>query len=627
MVDFYFRKSRLPVDTRRASTLRNSSATKTSARKRSCSGDTATERSNMMRRYGSANSLNNMNTPQRFMMTPGDATPLMSLRRSTMMSTDRGRRENNENCARIMEILQRDGEFFGQLNLMAGLKSMTAKQFLQIITYFMHMIGGKAATSNKEYQADPLNGILKFLKMLNCPYMVTKSAMKTPNAPHTFDQLVTLMMWLAEFAGDDDSELVPDEIYLQDEKLPSLELTATFSREIETGFILWNKQNDDEFGKVQDQLVDAFIMAKTNGHAKSVGELERATAASKQRIEQLDKMPCTLANEKQYEAMESQYLKYEEIEHNLKQNIVEKRDLLAAVELKWTDSNEVVLRKETHIKEIQMQIDTQTKSIGEYKQLLDRLAILNISIDERKAEIETIKELNTANEVRSARLLNQKLKSVADYNVHMMNVCQLVNRCQIGLKVDPNRISLDCQATLATLKTIRHEINQINSAASKRRAFIDIEEEKLSNHVELLQQKEQNNNAQLNEHRAEMKKLAKQLKTIEMNKLSANEMNEKRIAELESKLKRLQVDLASGRQIIAELETKRQLLEQESAEQLNSFEAKAMELLRQKQELVDSLDEGIEMINQYERLLGMADLSEQFNGITTSTQENDKDER
>lgn len=600
------------------------SATKASAIKRSRSGDAGTERPSMMRRYNSANNLNIMNTPQRFMMTPGDATPLMSLRRSTMISADRGRRENHENCVRILEILQRDAEFFVQLNLHAGLKSMTAKQFLQIITYFMQMIGGKLATSNKEYQTDPLNGILKFLKTLNCPYMVTKSAMKTPNAPHTFDQLVTLMMWLAEFAGIDDTELVPDESYLRDEELPNIEMTATFSREMETGFGLWNKQNDDEFGQLQDRLVDAFIMAKTNGHVKSVAELEQATETSKQTIEQLSKTPCTVANEQQFEAMQSQYLKYEEIEHNLNRTIVRKCDQLAAIELKWNDRNEVVHRKETRIANIQKKIDVQTKNITEFKQLLEKLTILRVSLDERKTEIKTVQDLNTANEIRSARLLSQKSKAVIDYNVHIMTMCQLVNRCNIGLTVDPNKLSLDCQSSLATVKTIRCHLNQINSAAAKRKATIDIEFEKLSDYMDLLRQQEKNEKNRLHVYRSEMKKIEKQLKTIEMNKLSANEMHGKKMVESEMKLKRLQSDLGCEHNIVAELKANTQTLRRQNEELLNGCETKALELLQQKQELIDRLDNGIELVNQYDRLLGNGDLNEQFNAITTtSSRENE----
>lgn len=583
--------------------LRNSSATKSSASKRSRSGETAAERPSMLRRYGSANSLNIINTPQRFLMTPSDATPLMSLRRTTMMSTDRGRRENHENCVRILEILQRDGEFFAQLNLQAGLKSMTAKQFLQIIAYFMHMIGGKAATSNKEYLADPLNGILKFLKMLACPYMVTKSAMKTPNAPHTFDQLVTLMMWLGEFAGNDDSELVPDESFLRDDELPNLELTATISREVEIGFGLWNKQNDDEFGQLQDRLVDAFIMAKTGNHVKSVMELNGATEASKQRIEQLNKTPCALANEQQFEAMESQYLKYEEIEHNLKQNVVRKRDQLAAIELKWNDRNETVQRKENHIKNVQMKIEAQSKSIGDMKRLLDDLNVLQVSIEERRAEIETINGLNTANEVRSARLMSQKSKAVADYNVHIINVCRLVNSCGVGSNIDPNELSLDCQSSLKAIKKVRSKIDQISFNAANRRAAVEIELQTLSNQFDLLRQRQQNDNNRLNLYRTEMEKITRQLKAIEMDKLNANETQCKRIPEMELKQKRLQSSFRSAHKIIAELEEQVQMLRRENEELLNKYQAEAMELLEKKRELIDRLDEGIEMIDQFDRLL------------------------
>lgn len=607
--------------------LRNSSATKSSTGKRSRSGEAAAERPSMLRRYGSASSLNMINTPQRFMMTPSDATPLMSLRRTTMMSTDRGRRENHGNCVRIMEILERDSEFFAQLNLQAGLKSMTAKQFLQIITYFMHMIGGKTATTNKEYLADPLNGILKFLKLLACPYMVTKSAMKTPNAPHTFDQLVTLMMWLAEFAGIDDNELVPDESYLRDEELPNRELTATICREVEIGFGLWNKQNDDEFGQLQDRLVDAFIMAKTNNHVTSVKELNVATEASKQRIEQLNKTPSALANEQQFEAMESQYLKYEEIEHHLKQNVVRKRDQLAAIELKWNDRNETVQRKETHIKNVQMKIEAQSKNIGELKRLLDDLNVVQVSIEERKAEIEKIHGLSTANEVRSARLMSQKSKAVADYNVHVINVCRLVNCCAIGLNIDPNELSLDCQASLEGMKAIRHKINQISFAAANRRAAIEIELQKLSINVDLLRQQQQNDNNRLNLCRNEMEKITRQLKAIDMNKLNANETQCKKIADIESKLKRLQSNFRSGQKILDDIEEQVQMVRRKNGELLNKYEVEAMELLQKKQELIERLDEGIGMVDQFENQLAMCDLSDQFTGINTSSQGSVSDEQ
>lgn len=570
----------------------------------------------MMRRYGSANSLNALHTPQRFLMTPiGDATPMKSLRRSAMMSTDRGRRENHENCLRIMDVLQRDGNFFTQLNLVAGLKSMTARQFLQIITYFMQMIGGKTATTNKAFQADPLSGILTFLKSINCPYMVTKSAMKTPNAPHTFDQLVTLMLWLAEFAGDDDNESMPDDGFLRDDELPNQVMTATFSREMKTGFGLWNKQSDDEFRQLQDRIVDAFIMAKTNGNVKSVVELNSATDASKQRIQQLSKMPSGLANEQEFEAMQSQYLKYEEIEHNLKQKILLSSDHMAAIELKWKDRDDDVQRRKTHINTMQTKIDSQSKNVTEFKQLLEKLSLLLVSIDELKAEIETIQGINKTNEIRSARLLKEKSNAIAKCNVHMMRVCQLVNRCNVNIDVNPNELSLNCQSSLATVKSIRDKIHEIFVAVANRRTVIDIELNNLINEVDALRQQEKNASDRLQMHRTEMEKIMQQLTKIKRKKLSMEETRARTCAELEKQLQQGQSDLRSADEIVVELNKKILAMRQQNEELMNSCEAKAMEMIQQKQEIINRLDESIALVDQCSARLGTVDPNEKRNEL------------
>lgn len=195
---FCNRKSNLPLSKNRLSnvaqtaTLSRASHVPPSSATRSSSGtrqsrDMIGRSSVGLRRYGSDNYLN---TPNRFstMSTPlHGRSPAV---RHSVMPPDSSRKSKHENILKLQEILQRDEAFYADLNLKNGcLKSMTVNQFYMIMRRFVRLICGKDLETFMT-GGDPINGILNFMVQVEYPFAVNKSMLKTPNAPHTFDQIV-----------------------------------------------------------------------------------------------------------------------------------------------------------------------------------------------------------------------------------------------------------------------------------------------------------------------------------------------------------------------------------------------------------------------------------------------------
>jgi hypothetical protein len=81
-----------------------------------------------------------------------------------------------------------------------GIKSMSTKQFVVVIIHFIKLIAGNRCHIAAENYVDSVSAALADLEY---PYTVNKSWLKTPNAPHSYNQLVVLFSWLLGFVQEE----------------------------------------------------------------------------------------------------------------------------------------------------------------------------------------------------------------------------------------------------------------------------------------------------------------------------------------------------------------------------------------------------------------------------------------
>lgn len=407
-----------------------SSATRSSSATR-LSRDTIGRSSTCLRRYGSDNYLN---TPNRFSTM---STPLSTRGRSPAVRhsvmPDSSRKSKHGNILKVQEILERDEAFYADLNLKNGcLKSMTVNQFYMIMRRFVRLICGKELETFIT-GGDPINGILNFMDQVQYPFAVSKSMLKTPNAPHTFDQIVVMLLWLGSVSSVStvaaDDSLVEKYLFVKDEQFPNEEYTAMFSKAIQEGYLLWNIESD-EHSTFIDRLTDQLLAAKLNHKVESAAELQALTENLDRKSQEMANNPVQLNNLHQFEQLESKYVEYETIEHELVNQLNEKRDRLAAVQVNWKDKRTKVQQSQSNIQALANQIQQQKHNIVEYKQLAEQMSLLKIAVNTVQNEIKLFRDEESNQQILRARLLKKVSEAIITINDRGVQVVKLLNNSQ-----------------------------------------------------------------------------------------------------------------------------------------------------------------------------------------------------
>lgn len=211
--------------------------------------------------------------------------PASAGRHTMAANVEQARKATVEKAHHVIETLHRH-EFQIRLNPVNGLKSMTAKQFVEIIQFFRHKITGKNPLPNdRQSNAEP--ELLAFIQKLAYPVTVAKSWFKTPTAPHAYADCVALLAWLADFMPEPNE--FDDATYpmAADAALPNAEYTHHFSAGAYRAFPLWSKGDDDGFAAIVEPLIDANVADRMDGRVNGGAELDRLTRELRRANERL----------------------------------------------------------------------------------------------------------------------------------------------------------------------------------------------------------------------------------------------------------------------------------------------------------------------------------------------------
>lgn len=506
------------------------------------------------------------------------------------------RQTRNENMSKVQEYIQRDANFYGDLNLRNDcLKSMTAAQFYAIINHFARLITGKKVDAFIQ-GTDPLEGILEFMRQLNYPYTVNKSMLKTPNAPHTFDNVVMMLRWLGDIceipylAADD--TIIDAFLLTQDKCLPNAEYTAEFSKAIQCGYSLWNNESD-EHAALMDGLVDKLIYTKLDGKVSTMAELNELTEQLDIKSNELRSHPVRLQNVHQYEQLESKYIEYETKEHNLLDQIEELRDRLAAITVNWSDKRDQVKQVHNQMAKLVHEIQHQPHSIDEYKKLSQKMNTLKMAIGTVQAEIKAIESDEANQQISRARLLKKRSEAIATMNERLVQIVKLLQSSPLKIDdhIDFGKLHLPPNPTVRQVESVDSKLSQI---------LRQVKIEKIKMRMELDQ-----TNLVLTTRKSESKLLAKdyeyaqkkykekcfELGVNEKKSMMNNKKNENCARKLSEQANGSKSELDELKQQIDEANHKKIQLEKENVRYLEDGEAIAAEIIQEKQRMVQRLNE------------------------------------
>lgn len=551
-----------------------------------------------MRRYGSDNYLN---TPSRFstLSTPVGRSPAAV--RHSVMPPDSTRKAKHENVLKVQEILQRDEAFYAELNLKNGLKSMTINQFYMIMKHFVRL------TSGKELEAyivngDPHQGILNFMAQAEYPFTVNKSMLKTPNAPHTFDQVIVMLLWLGSVSSvssvADDEQLVNQFLYTKDENFPNEEYTAMFSKGVQEGYLLWNNESE-QHSTFLDHLTNGLIAEKLNHKVSSAAELQILTENLETKSKELADNPVQLNNIHQFEQLESKYIEYETKEHDLMKQIREMRDRLAAIRVNWNDKRLKVQQSQTKLNELANQIKNQEHSIGDYKKLAEEISTLKAGVGSVQTEIKLIRDEESNQQITRARLLKKVSESIAQINERGMQIVKLLNNTQLSIsEQDMNKLHLPASPSVQQVQKVDEMLSYMFSAVNIQKHKLQLELDQIIRKLYAIRTETESLTKELEMAQKKYDKTVFENKVLEKTSTMKNKKSENCTRKLSKQVEDAKLKLKTLKSDIVAANARKCQLEGENAKIMAEGESQAMQIIGEKQRLANQMDELEKMVDQ-----------------------------
>lgn len=587
------------------SALRSSSATRlsTNTAGRSSSGVG-------LRRYGSEGYLC---TPNRYTLS----TPMRGRSpavRHSMMPMDSSRKSKHENILKLQEILKRDAAFYGDLNLKNGcLKSMTVNQFHMIMDHFIRLIcGKKLVTFIKKEDPNPIAGIQNFLEQVQYPFTISKSMLKTPNAPHTFDQIVSMLLWLGDISSVStvaaDDELIHQFLLTRDEQFPGEEYTATFSKAMQDGYKLWDKDNFEHDILIK-RLIDDLIAAKLDNKVTSVAELHALTENLKMKSKQLMDNPVQLNNIQQFEQLESKYIEYETMENDLLNQLREKQDRLAAVNVLWNDKRAKMQQTQARIQELSTQIQEQKYNIIDYKKLTEQITMLKTAITSLENEKRLIEEEVSNQQITHALLMKNVSKAITEINNRSMQIIKMLNnsRSITVNECDLDKLNLPATPSLQQVEQVYQLLSHVYSVIEVQKHNSKIELDQATKKLNILQHESTALSEQFESTQKNYENLLNEHKILEKKYALKSRKNENSTRDLSKQAQNAEEKLQSLENEIILAHAKEEELMEKNAKFMTDGEAHAIKIIMEKQRLADQLDDLDRMLDT--RLEGLSFLN------------------
>lgn len=304
------------------------------------------------------------------------ATPLRTPQPRSSSATghqgtvEKERKTLQQQANTIIERLQSHPAFTADL-LPTGLKPITTKQFVSIVSFFMKSVIGNAR-GNRLANINT-DDIAQWLTQIHYPHLQSRSWLKTPNVPHAFTHLVDLMQWLSHYIALDSEDHYPtfrkNEYYIRDH------MSNSFLEVVRETFILWNNNKDeDQQQRNQDRLINECVHRRIG--VASGKEASRETKKITSEISKLLKERQGVCP-KQRSLLDSQQAKQQKLQQDEQKctNILqEKQQVLQQIQSEFEICEKYQQQLQASKSQLNAQIKQQSMSKDEFNALLELCA-------------------------------------------------------------------------------------------------------------------------------------------------------------------------------------------------------------------------------------------------------------
>lgn len=450
------------------------------------------------------------------------------------------------------------------------------------------------------------------------PFAVNKSMLKTPNAPHTFDQIVVMLLWLGSVSSVSsvaaDDSLLENYLFVKDEQFPNEEYTSMFSKAIQDGYLLWNSESD-EHSTFIDRLTDGLIAAKLNHKVESAAELKELTKNLEMKSKELADNPVKLNNVHHFEQLESKYVEYETMEHDLENQLRDKRDRLAAVKVNWNDKRAKVQQSQSKIQALATKIQQQKHGIADYKKLAEQMSLMKTAVGAVQNEIKLIRDEESIQQITRARLIKKVSEAITKINERGMQIIKALNNTQfkfgekelnmLHLPTSPsvqvigaadyfkihNILKLFFFVLFQQVQDVEQTLSHIFSVVKMQKHKTQIEVDKHKSKLNILKAESDALTKEFQKIQKKYEKVSSDNEMLEKKSAMKNKKNENCTRKLAKQADEAKIKLDMLKIEISAAHAKEKQLEEENVKLLEKGEAQAMKIIAEKQALVNQLGE------------------------------------
>ncbi|XP_001688950.2 uncharacterized protein LOC5667047 [Anopheles gambiae] len=454
-----------------------------------------------------------------------------------------------------------------------NIKTMSMKQFLIIVAHLLRQIGGHRYKIGTNFIED----IIKAITELQCPFTVSKSMLKTPSAPHSIQQVVTMLTWLVQLAPVPVTDWAPN--YQHVAEFPTPEYTQFFFQSATESFHLWNLKREEEFEAQVERMVDQLVAAKTGGLSQE---------QVRQRTEQIRQQLEAISVDRSSGQMREQ--NFDEVQRE----VVEKQRIVKQLteETKQLDrqferqQQEYYLRQdqyydcESAIQRVKEQLARQQMTAKERDELQAEIAHDRNVVAAKRNAIACLDGESSDYQITLSRLIKQKINLISELNTKLYNFS---NAIKPDIEFTPIELSLTCSnypelertllaleqqltAVFAEYQALQQRLSQqkvrLEQHVSDEQLTIEPLETKIAKQTERLQQLQQRRETVVRELVA-LAERANERGTLEQRTKELDQRIEQAMEQMESNRKAI-VKLTYDKQQLMEdgLERCRQALEE-----------------------------------------------------------------
>lgn len=366
-----------------------------------------------------SSSVSNARTPQR---TPNHTTPSKMSQQFTgekQRAVINDKRWIQEQVVRITEYLKNvecgiNTDFLHR----GGLKTMSMKQFIGLVDYFLKFIAGNKFKVGSNH----VESITKILNQIDYPYTVNKSWLKTPTAPHAFGNAVMLFSFFMEFIPPPDNEEVFKKGHLlASEEFPDTEFALKLYNMAEEGFSLWNNQKNDEFEKLQKLTLDELICKKISLPSADVVDEEIKNLNAELDVISRSRTSVSQEEDEYFRLDKEVKTNQREIEKVRKQ-MSENEKQIDHLRTQENRLHELIEKLKLDVEDILNIVNTQRTSVEERNKLIEEVSQMQYVLQTKKQAVCDLQEQDNLSQIQLSRQIKQLTEKIAQFNSYIRHV-------------------------------------------------------------------------------------------------------------------------------------------------------------------------------------------------------------